>query len=223
MDEYKRVRIGILHNNQLFRESLVCCLAHTEWISITHAGSRLEDLAEGFGSDRPDLLILQFALIRRDAVDKVITISALSSQVKILIIEVPNTEDDILYCIEKGGASGYLLSNGSLGELLNNLKAIVRGETLCSPRIARLTFWRISQLASQNGNVRAFNGMRLTRRESEIMTLIEKNLHNKEIAVRLHIEVSTVKNHVHNILEKLRLHDRHSAVTYLKKQCLAAS
>jgi DNA-binding NarL/FixJ family response regulator len=51
--------------------------------------------------------------------------------------------------------------------------------------------------------------------------LIEDGLSNKEIATRLHIEVSTVKNHVHNILDKLQLHSRHSAVNYIKEQSLA--
>ena len=80
----------------------------------------------------------------------------------------------------------------------------------------------MSRLAHQRGNVRAGNGIGLTRREAEIVALIEKGLSNKDIAVRLQIEVSTVKNHVHNILDKLQLHDRHSAVQYVKAQGFTA-
>jgi DNA-binding NarL/FixJ family response regulator len=61
----------------------------------------------------------------------------------------------------------------------------------------------------------------LTRREQEILLAIEKGWSNKEIAVRLRIEVSTVKNHVHNILEKLELRDRRSAAQYVKERGLS--
>lgn len=53
--------------------------------------------------------------------------------------------------------------------------------------------------------------------------LIEKGLSNKEIALQLHIELSTVKNHVHNILDKLQLHSRHLAVKYAKAQGLVVT
>lgn len=216
------IRIAILHSNQLFRESLGCCLAQVESISVTHTASRLEEIEQVLRSHKPDLLILEFGLFRRDGVDNAARICALSSEVKTLVIEVPDTESDILYCIETGGAAGYLPSNSSVGDLVNNIKAIVRGETLCSPRIASLTFCRMSRLAHQRDNLRAANGTTLTRREAEIVALIEDGLSNKDIAVRLQIEISTVKNHVHNILDKLQLHDRHSAVNYVKEQGLTA-
>lgn len=221
--ERQIIRIAILHSNQLFRESLGCCLAQVESISVTHTASRLEKTGEVLRSHKPDLLILEFGLFRREGVDHSARMCALSSDVKTLVIEVPDTESDILYCIETGGASGYLLHNASVGDLVNNIKAIVRGETLCSPRIASLTFCRMSRLAHQRGNARVANGIGLTRRESEIVALIENGLSNKDIAVRLHIEVSTVKNHVHSILDKLQLHDRHSAVEYVKEQGFTAT
>ncbi len=221
--ERQIIRLAILHSNQLFRESLSCCLAQVESISVTHTASRLEGAGEVLRSHKPDLLILEFGLFRREGAGNAASMCALSSDVKTLVIEVPDTESDILYCIETGGASGYLLHNASVGDLVNNIMAIMRGETLCSPRIASLTFCRMSRLAHQTGGkVRAANGIGLTRRESEIVALIENGLSNKDIAVRLHIEVSTVKNHVHSILDKVNLHDRHSAVEYVKEQGLTA-
>ncbi len=212
------IRIALLHSNQLFRESLGCCLAQMESIFISHAASRLEEAADVLRLHRPDVLILEFGLFRLSGVDQSARVCALSSEVKTLVIDVPDTESDILYCIETGGASGYLLRNASAEDLVNNIKAIVRGETLCSPRIASLAFCRMSRLAHQREEVRAANRIGLTRREAEIVALIENGLSNKDIAVRLQIEVSTVKNHVHNILDKVHLHDRHSLVAYVKEQ-----
>jgi DNA-binding NarL/FixJ family response regulator len=142
---------------------------------------------------------------------------------KTLVIEVPNTEEDILSSVEVGGASGYLLMDASIRDLIDNIMAITRGETLCSPRVASLAFCRMSRLARQISESGSVNAGHLTKREAEIVTLIEDGLSNKEIAVRLHVEVSTVKNHVHNILDKLQLHDRRSAVQCLKVQRLIST
>jgi len=141
-----------------------------------------------------------------------------------IVVGVPNTDENILSCIEEDGAAGYLLTDASLDDLVNNVQAVMRGETLCSPRIARLAFNRVFKLMRQvNYYDRPHNGASLTRREAEIINLIEKGLSNKEIALQLHIELSTVKNHVHNILDKLQLHSRHSAVKYAKAQGLISS
>ncbi|MBK9306032.1 MAG: response regulator transcription factor [Nitrospira sp.] len=217
----QRIRIAILHSYQLLRESLHGCLEHVPSFAIAQTASRLEELEEVLGSDRSDLLIVEFGLLRQGGVYRE-QICALSSEVKRLVIDVPDNEDDILSCIETGGASGYLVTNASVEGLVNNIKAIVRGETLCSARIAHLSFGRMSQLACRRDEDPRNNGTRLTRREAEIVRLIEDRLSNKEIATRLKIEVSTVKNHVHNILDKLHLPSRHAAVNQLKEQGFTA-
>ncbi len=217
----QRIRIAILHSNQLLRESLHGCLEHVPSLLIVQTASRLEELEAVLGSDRSDLLIVEFGLLRQGGRYRE-RIRALSSEVKMLVVDVPDNEDEIIDCIEAGGASGYLPCNASVESLIGNINAIVRGETLCSPRIAHLSFVRISLLSRRGEEVRRGNGTHLTRREEEIIRLIEDNLSNKEIATRLKIEVSTVKNHVHNILDKLQLPSRHSAVNHLKEQGFTA-
>ncbi len=216
------IRIAILHSNQLLRESLHGCLEHVPSFAIMQTASRLEELEAVLGSDRSDLLVVEFGLLRQRERYRE-RICALSPEVKTLVIDVPDNEDEILYCIETGGASGYLLCNALVGELVRNIKTIMRGETLCSPRIAHLSFHRLSRFARRSEEARRVNGTHLTRREAEIVRLIEAGLSNKEIATRLTIELSTVKNHVHNILDKLQLHNRHSAVNYMKGQGFAAN
>lgn len=141
---------------------------------------------------------------------------------KVIVVGVPNREEDILACIESEGAAGYLSVDSALSDLMDNIKAVMNGETLCSPRIASLAFDRVSELTRRIENNHAGDRTRLTRREAEIVSLIDAGLSNKEIAVRLSIEVSTVKNHVHNILDKLQLHNRYSAVKQIKEQGILA-
>lgn len=219
--EHRTIHIALLHRNKLYRESLGCCLAQRPSFIITGSAPSVEELVAVLGPERTDIVIVEYGLLRRDGIANAEKICTLSSALKTLVIDVPESDDEILYCIEMGGASGYLLNSASIEDLVNNARAIIRGETICSPRIAHLSFCRISRLAHRREEFRNANGVYLTRRETEVVRLIEDGLSNKEIATRLHIEVSTVKNHVHNILDKLQLHSRHSAVNYIKEQSLA--
>ena len=217
------VRIAIVHSNKLFRESLSCCFSQCGSFCVIHMASHLGETGKDLAAKNPDVLIVEFALLRQLKEHKVLRIGSLPLGAKVLVIDVPDREDDILYCIEAAGASGYLAQNASLKDLEHILTAIARGETVCSPRIAHLAFCRMSWLARQEAVTGVTNGMPLTRREVEIVRLIDEGLSNKEIAVRLHIEISTVKNHVHNVLEKLQLQNRHSAAHYLKAQGFTVS
>lgn len=214
------VRIAIVHSNQLLRESLARCLSQEATFCVVHTASQVGEADNNLAAQHPDLLIIEFELLRPVEEHEVLRPGILPLGVKVLVIDVPNRDDDILYCIEAGGASGYLVQNASLTALEENVRAIARGETVCSPRIAHLTFCRMSLLARQETGTRMNNDTPLTRREVEIVRLIDEGLSNKEIATRLQIEVSTVKNHVHHILEKLQLENRHSAANYMKAQGL---
>jgi DNA-binding NarL/FixJ family response regulator len=215
--------MAVVHSDRLTRDCLGFWLLKLVGISVVYSAAGLEQARDTVASLKPDLFILEYGMSDREGLEHVWRIRELASQVRILMIGVPDSEPDILSCIEVGGVSGYLTKEGSIGDLINNIKAIMRGETLCSPRIASLAFSRIARHASQNNELRPGHSLHLTRRELEIVKSIEEGLSNKEIAVRLHIEVSTAKNHIHNILEKLHLPDRRSAVQYVKEHGLSGS
>ncbi|MBS0150778.1 MAG: response regulator transcription factor [Nitrospira sp.] len=212
------VRIAIAHSNQLFRESLSCYLSQHDPFCVVHMAPRLGETGKDLAVQNLDVLIVEFALLCPLEEHKILRTGSLPLGVKVLVIDVPEREEDILYCIEAGGASGYLVQNASLKDLEVNLAAIARGETVCSPRIAHLAFCRMSWFARLEANNGLTNGVSLTRREVEIVRLIEAGLSNKEIATRLNIGVSTVKNHVHNILDKLQLPNRYSVVKHGKER-----
>lgn len=212
------IRIAILHRDGLYRDSLGHCLTQIEPFSIVYSASRIDGLSDALFVGKPDLLIQEFGLCRESGSCCCEAPPTVLLRIKTIVIGVPDKEEDILACIEQEGAAGYLLMNASLDDLLMSINAVMKGETLCSPRIAGLAFDRVSALARQVHHAHSVNESRLTRRETEIVKLIDDGLSNKEIAAQLHIEVSTVKNHVHNILDKLQLHNRHSAVSYIKEQ-----
>jgi two-component system, NarL family, nitrate/nitrite response regulator NarL len=122
-----------------------------------------------------------------------------------VVFAVDEVEEDLLACAEVGVA-GFVGRDASVEELLDAVASAQRGELHCPPRLASLMFHRLTALVG-GGTDR----LSLTSRQIQIVRLIEAGLSNKEIARQLSIEVSTVKNHVHNVLGKLRVNHRWQA------------
>jgi DNA-binding NarL/FixJ family response regulator len=132
---------------------------------------------------------------------------------KIVALGVPDGEDAIL-SFGEAGIAGCVPPDASIQDLVQAVERAVRGELQITPRIAGAMIRRLALRAAAGDDS---SGNTLTARESEIVRLIDQGLSNKEIAVRLGIEVATVKNHVHNLLEKLRVHRRAEAAARLRR------
>lgn len=214
------IRVGILHRHRVLRDSLACYLSQHESISVVGAASEWELDGRELSLLNANVILLECDTASREPMRAAKQLHRWAPESKILMMDVPDREAEILACIEDAGASGYLLRDASAEEVLKAVEAVARGETLCSPRIAHLLCSRVSTLAHRDGGAGLDDDAGLTRREREIIGLIERGLCNKEIAVHLCIEVQTVKNHVHNILDKLQLQDRREAARYARERGL---
>jgi two-component system, NarL family, nitrate/nitrite response regulator NarL len=130
---------------------------------------------------------------------------------RVIALAAPDDESEWLAWIETG-ASGFVPRSASLAELHSAVMAVACGELLCSPRWAARLAQRLQVFSRRSI---ASTTLVLTRREREIVVLIDQGLSNKEIAARLLIELSTVKNHVRHIFEKLKVHRRTEAAAWL--------
>lgn len=213
------LRIGVLHSLRLLRETVGACLNRDERTLVVGMAPAVEVECRALCAQEPDVILLEWDGTGH-AHEMARQIRAWSPSAKILMMGVPETDADIMACIESAGAAAYLLQSASLEDLTEIVDALSRGETVCSPRIAQLLFSRVRTLSSDHGAGWSTDEAGLTPREREIIGLIEKGLCNKEIAVSLRIEVQTVKNHVHNILDKLHVQDRQAAARYARAQGL---
>jgi DNA-binding NarL/FixJ family response regulator len=134
---------------------------------------------------------------------------------KALVFGVAEMEEIVLRYIE-AGASGCVFGEDSVDDLLTNIRAIHNGEAHISPELAASLIARLAELAAlrPSASLKSNSSQELTPREEEVLDLIGRGLSNQEIANYLVIEVGTVKNHVHSILQKLDVNSRQDAAKY---------
>jgi DNA-binding NarL/FixJ family response regulator len=213
------IRVAIIHRNRLFREGLAFVLCQQQDISVAICVAEARDAFVDVEKLSPDVIVLDFSQRGRDGLQEACQLREAVPGAKLLLMGLTESESDILACIE-AGAAALLQREASLGELVDCIRAVIAGEAPCSPKMAALLFSQIAQSAHARKHLQLQGLPHLTRRERQILALIEEKYSNKEIAVQLHIEVQTVKNHVHNILEKLQLHSRREAVWYARERGL---
>ncbi len=217
-DEGGAIRIVVLHASRLLRESLAHVLTRQDNLIVVGLGATPEDLGDLV--DRPpDVVLVDLAPPSRLGLDHARELTGRWPSAAVLMLGVKELESDLMDCCE-AGATACLFDEASLNDVLAQIRASAAGEALCAPRVAGFLFSQLRDSARQLRRLRALDVPHLTRRELEILSLIEERLTNKEIAVRLNIEIQTVKNHVHNILQNLELESRRDAVRFAREHGL---
>jgi DNA-binding NarL/FixJ family response regulator len=205
-------RVLLIADVSVHRDSLVEQLDREPGIQVVGATSDLAQSVAEIWDLSPDLVLLDV-----DAEERVPAIAALVAaipDVRVVAFAVPETESDIIACAEAGVAA-CVTREASFPELVATIERVGSGESLCSPQVAAILLRRVATLAAQRS---ADPAASLTMREREILELVGEGLSNKQIAQHLCIEVPTVKNHVHNILEKLDVHSRHAAAALMRER-----
>jgi DNA-binding NarL/FixJ family response regulator len=199
------VSLLLVDESRLYREALADLLRAEAWVTGVDVAVDGRSALEREVVFPPTVTLLNLAVQ-----DSLSWLRALrEAGARVVVLGVPELDADVLACAE-AGAAGYLLRGDSLPSLLELIRAVARGETICSPHAAALLLRRVATFAAER---RSRNGLGLlTAREAEILELLEEGLANSEIAQCLSIQVRTVKNHVHAILGKLEVSRRGQAV-----------
>lgn len=121
--------------------------------------------------------------------------------------------DDHVFACAAAGFAGYVARDGDADDLYRTVLDTAQGRMTCAPHITAALFGRLADLLRPRGPA---GGPQLTARESEIVGLADEGCSNKEIARRLTISTATVKNHMHNILQKLQVARRGQAAARLR-------
>jgi two-component system nitrate/nitrite response regulator NarL len=204
-------RLVIVAEIRFYREGLAMFFRDRDGFEV--AGTA-EDVASA--ADLARLVHFDVALLDMatpSALDAIEVLRATVPTDGIVALGVREDEHEVVSLAE-AGVDGFVSRDASLEDLSRAVESAARGETRCSPRIAGMLARRVATLAHQ---VIERADIPLTRRQLEVVKLIDEGLPNKAIAQRLFIEVPTVKNHVHNILQRLGVHHREDAALAVRR------
>jgi DNA-binding NarL/FixJ family response regulator len=196
----------------LYREGIASSLAARGGFDILGSVASFAEARLVIATRPPDAMVIDAGAQRSFDFIQRLRIEAPSA--RIIAFGIEDCETDILACAE-AGVSGYLLREGSMDDLAGVIVGAMRGEVACPPRVTASLFRRLASLAGSR-DLLPGRWVSLTDREREVLSLLDAGLSNKQIATELHIELSTVKNHVHRVLEKLQVKSRSAAVATLR-------
>ncbi|HYI49241.1 MAG TPA: response regulator transcription factor [Allosphingosinicella sp.] len=203
-------RVFILSNVRLLREGLVLALSHQTGIEVV--GSSDAALLGEVADSHPDVVLLDVS--SPAILESATFLRRIVPDVKIVALGVAEVDQVVLACAQ-AGVSGFVYAQGSANDVAAAVHSAVRGELVCSPRTAGMLLNRISGLVAPAKDI---SGDALTPREHEIMMFVNEGLSNKQIAALLGIRDTTVKNHVHSVLGKLRVRRRGEAAAQLRQR-----
>jgi two-component system, NarL family, nitrate/nitrite response regulator NarL len=205
------VRVVIVDDMRLHGEALASLLSGEPWIKTVASAADADEALAFLDVPSPVVVLLNMTMAGSMLI--LGELSRAAPHVGVIALGVTETEHEVIACAE-AGVAGYLLRRESLHELRAIVQSVARGETICSPQVAATLLRRVATLAAERQL--PTGTAQLTVREREVLELIDEGLSNRDIAGRLSIEVRTVKNHVHNILEKLKVHRRGEAAAWMR-------
>ena len=220
MQAQEPIRILLVDDQPLFRGAIASLIDGRDDMTVVGEAENGLDAVEKARLLLPDLVVMDVEMPVMNGVEAVRLIRAQLSTVKVIMLTVSEADDHVFDAI-RFGAHGYLLKDLRPEQLYDMIRSVMRNETPLSPAIAGRLLSEI-----QNGATRRTSspappeGPPVTRRELEILQLVAEGMSNKEIGKSLSITEGTVKNHVHNALEKLHMENRIQATAYVVRQGL---
>jgi two-component system nitrate/nitrite response regulator NarL len=200
------IRLLIAAEVRLYRDGVADVFARVPDVEVVATASDAAEAVRTAAELAPDVALVDLGA--HPDVALVRTFAEAAPHARVIALAVHEVEHDVI-ALAEAGVAGYVTRDQSIAELVDAVRSVAAGEMRCSPWLAATLLRRVTELARDRVPPQA--RPRLTAREQEIVELLEQGLSNKEIAARLRIELPTVKNHVHNILEKLDVRRRGEA------------
>jgi DNA-binding NarL/FixJ family response regulator len=207
--------IWILEDHEVFAKQIRRLISNEEDLTCPQHFTNAADFFDRlkYSNDRPDLLLLDLGLPRRDGLQVLSDIRVVLPEVKVLILTASDDRDKVYRAI-CNGASGYLLKTADPDEILSGIRDVMNGTSALSGPIAKMILAGFSRY----GPVKYIEP--LTHREEEVLHFLVKGLIKKEIADELSISQHTVDMHLRSVYRKLHVRSQTEAVSTALRQGL---
>lgn len=201
------IRVLIADDHPIVRSGLVRMVELTDGMEVVAEAETGAEAVQLFRQHQPDVTLMDLRMPEMSGVEAIANICQAFPNAPIAILTTYDTDEDIFRGLQ-AGASGYLLKDSKMGELLDAIRKLHAGQKYIPPAVGAKLAERMSQ-------------PQLSDRERDMMRLMCEGRMNQEISETLCISESTVKFHVSNIFGKLGVSDRTQAVLIAIKQGVA--
>ena len=211
------IRVLIADDQPLARAGFRAVLEATGAVKVVAEAENGDQAVELARRHDPDVVLMD---VRMPGTDGIEATRRMPNQ-KVLILTTFGLDDYIIEAL-RAGASGYLLKDAPVDELVRAVRTVAAGDAQLSPvvtkRLLDQVARRLPAAVARDSTALA----QLTEREREVLRLLAAGMSNAEIAAALVVSETTVKSHVSNVLQKLGLRDRVQAVIYAYENGLVA-
>jgi two-component system, NarL family, response regulator LiaR len=198
-----KIRVMLVDDHAVVRSGLSAFLSVNPDLELVGEAENGQQAVARAGLLQPDVILMDIMMPVMDGIAATQAIKRQSPKIQIIAL-TSFQEDELVQNALRAGAVGYLMKNVTARELAAAIRAAKEGKMTLSSEAAQ---------ALVRANQQAQETEALTEREREVLKLMVEGLNNAEIAERLVVSLSTVKYHISNILGKLGVDNRVSAVT----------
>lgn len=202
-----QIRVAIADDNEHFRDTLRDVLQFEPDFQIVGVWRHGADVMMGLEEVQPDVLLLDINMPYMNGVEATKRLQVQYPEVRIIILTMHDDEGYVLETL-KSGASGYLVKDGSVSEIVRAIREVAAGRAIVHPQVTHTVIAQFQDRVDMSDSWKEV----LTQREMDILRELATGISNEEIAEVLHITTKTVKNHISSILSKLHVTDRTQAV-----------
>jgi len=203
-----RTRVLVADDHTAFRSGLRAALETADDLVVVAEAETGDEAVARTAALAPDVVLMDINMPVVDGIEATRRIVDASPHVAVLVLTM-HDDDDTVFAAVRAGARGYLLKGAQRSELLRAVRAVVAGEAIFGPGVARRL---VSFFARPTPRPDPGAFPELTVREHEILELIAAGRSNAEITSTLGVSPKTVRNHVSNIFSKLQVRDRAEAI-----------
>lgn len=207
-----KIRVLLVDDHTIVRQGLRALLDSHEDIEVV---GEAEDGRQAFEKAEqliPDIVVLDITMPNLNGIEATRKIKKLNSGIKVIVLTVHDSEEYV-HQILQAGASGYLLKESAVSDLVSAINAVKKGDIFLSPTISKVVVK--DYIRHTEGESKEFDSLdTLTGREREVLQLIAEGHTNREVARLLTLSVKTVDVHRAHIKEKLHISDTAGLIKY---------
>jgi two-component system response regulator NreC len=207
-----KIKVLLVDDHTIVRQGIKALLDTQEGIEVVGEAEDGREAIEKAKQMAPNVIVIDITMPNLNGIEATRQIKKINPEIKVLVLTVHDNEEYI-HRILQAGASGYLLKESAVSDLVSAINAVEKGDIFLSPSISKVVVKDyIRHGDTESGDFDSLNV--LTNREREVLQLIAEGHTNKDIARILKLSIKTIDVHRSHIMDKLNIRDITGLVKY---------